>query len=677
MTATQSMTAPPERDQPARGGRTRRLFLGPPGDPRWARPALWALLVLAFALYAWGLSKSGYANSYYSAAVKSGTQSWKAFFFGALDSGSFITVDKPPLALWVMGLFARVLGFGTWSLLLPQVLEGVAAVAVLYATVRRAFGPPAAVIAAAVLTLTPITVAINRDNNPDTLLVLLLVLAAWACQRAVETGRVRPLLLAAFVVGCGFNTKMLQAFLVVPVFGLVYLVAGRAGPLRRVAHLVAAGAVLAVSSAWWMLVVDALPAGSRPFIGGSTDGSVWDLVIGYNGLGRVVGEGTGPGGGRSGGMGGGFGGRSGAGRLFNDVLGGQISWLLPFAVIAFVAVFVLLLRRPRTDLARAALLLWGGWLAVHYAVFSFAQGTFHPYYSTAMAPAIAALTGGGAVVLYGAYRRSAAWSWVLPAGIAVTGAWAFALLERTPSWNPWLRWLIAAATVLAVLGLVLGRLGRRTVPRLIAAGLVFAAVAGLSGPGAYAVSAASATSNATNPLAGPTSGEGVGGPGARPMGRGGPPGAGGPAGMPPGGAGLARDGAGNAPGGGLAGGPGGGVSARMIDYLEKNQGSADWLVAVSSAQEASSMILQTGRSVIAMGGFTGRDPAMTVAKLQRYVAEGRLHYVLVGGRAGVGPDGGGSDVTAWVQKNGTPVQASEYGGSGDAQSWGARLYRLG
>ncbi|NEA25609.1 glycosyltransferase family 39 protein, partial [Actinomadura bangladeshensis] len=431
------------------------MLLGGDGDPRWARPALWAILALAAALYGWGLSDAGYANSYYSAAVRSGTESWKAFFFGALDAGSYITVDKPPMALWVMGLSARILGFGTWSLLLPQVIEGVAAVAILYATVRRAFGHAAAVIAAAVLALTPITVAINRDNNPDTLLVLLMVAAAWACQRAIATGRVRPLLLAAFLVGCGFNTKMLQAFLVVPAFALAYLIAARPPIVRRVLHLLAAGAVLAVSSLWWVLAVDLVPARSRPYIGGSTDGTAWDLVIGYNGLGRVLGQNGGRGGP---GGGGGFGGQAGAGRLFNDILGGQISWLIPFAVLALAAGLVLLRRRPRTDTGRAALILWGGWLAVHYIVFSFAQGTFHPYYSTAMAPAIAALTGAGTVLLLAAHRRSAAWAWVLPAGIAATGAWAFVLLDRTPDWHPWLRWLVAAATALAAAALVIGRL---------------------------------------------------------------------------------------------------------------------------------------------------------------------------------------------------------------------------
>ncbi|HEU5027779.1 MAG TPA: glycosyltransferase family 39 protein [Spirillospora sp.] len=693
---------------PERGGRIRRLLLGAPGDPRWARPALWAVLAVAAALYAWDLGSGGYANSYYSAAVKSGSQSWKAFFFGSLDAGNYITVDKPPMALWAQELLARVIGFGTPALLLPQVLEGVAAVAVLHATVRRAFGHPAALIAAGVLALTPITVAINRDNNPDTLLVLLLVAAAWACQRAVETGRLRPLLLSAFLVGCGFNTKMLQAFLAVPAFALVYLIAARPPIVRRLAHLAAAGAVLAVSSAWWMLIVDAVPASKRPYIGGSTDGTVWDLVIGYNGLGRVFGENNGPGGG-----GASFGGQSGAGRLFNDIVGGQISWLIPFAVIALAACLLLLWKRPRTDLARAALLLWGGWLAVHYVIFSFAEGTFHPYYTTALGPAIAALTGAGAVLLYGAGRRTArgSWGWtlVLSAAIAVTGAWAFTLLDRTPSWHPWLRWTIAATAVLAVAGLLLGRFVRRAGTRAAVAGAALAVVATLAGPGAYAVSAASTASNGTNPQAGPSAGFGGpggmrGGPGGMPGGsRGGFPGGQMPGGQMPGAFPGAAPGGQNTggqntagqgsepgggpmpwtrgdrtqrPGGGFGGGPGGEASAQMISYLEKNQGNATWLVAVSSAQSASSIILGTGRPVIAMGGFTGSDPAMTVAKLQRYVKDGKLRYILLGG--GMGPGGGDASVTAWVQKNGTLVKPAEYGGTTSSSgSTGAQLYKLG
>ncbi|WP_433347515.1 ArnT family glycosyltransferase [Microtetraspora malaysiensis] len=645
-----------------------------PEDPRWSRPALWGVLLAAFVLYAWNLSSAGNANAYYSAAVKSGTESWKAFLFGSLDSESFITVDKPPMALWAMGLFARVLGFGTWSLMLPQALAGVAAVAVLHATVRRAAGLPAALIAAGVLALTPITVAINRENAPDTLLVLFLVLAAWACQRAIETGRLRWLLASAVFVGCGFNTKMLQAFVVVPALALAYLVAARPDVPRRIWHLLAAGVALAASSSWWMAVVDLIPSGSRPFIGGSTDGTVWDLVMGYNGLGRIFGEGRGSGGGSYGGGSGGFGGAAGAGRMFNDIIGGQISWLLPFAVLALAAGLVLLWKRPRTDLARAALVLWGSWLAVHYVVFSFAGGVFHPYYTTALAPAIAALAGSGGVLLYGAYRRSVRWSWVLLVGVVATGVWSFVLLNRTPEWNPWLPWVVVAATVVAVPALVASRLPWRRGHEITVASVAFTLVAALAGPGAYASAAAFGGANDSygNALAGPSTEQGQNGQGQN----GQAPGV-----RQPGGQGQTQAGGGGVR---VVGGPAAELSPELIGYLRRTRGDARWLVAVSAAQQASEIILSTGEPVIAMGGFTGQDPAMTVAKLQEYIKNGELRYILLeaSDRGPARPRKGAiSAVAEWVRQNGTLIDAGEYGGSGGdspSSSKGAeqQLYRL-
>ncbi|MCO6008221.1 glycosyltransferase family 39 protein [Actinoallomurus purpureus] len=646
--------------------------------PRWVRPALWAILATAAILYGWRIwSLSG--NSYYSAAVLSGAHSWKAMFFGSLDAGNYITVDKPPLALWIPALVARVIGVNGWSLVGPQVVMGVAAVAVLYATVRRSLGYRAALIAALVMTLTPITVAINRDNNPDTLLVLLLVLGAWALQRALESGRLRWLLACAAFVGLGFNTKMMQAYLVLPGFALVYLLCAKGSTVRRIGHLAAAGVALAVSSAWWMLIVDQWPANDRPYIGGSTDNTVWDLVIGYNGLGRIFGQS----GGGGGGQGANFGGTSGAGRLFNQIMAGQISWLIPFAVIALVVAVALRGRAPRTDAARAGLLLWGGWLAVHYAVFSFAQGTFHPYYTTAMAPALAALVGAGTVAMYQAPRR---WSWALPLAFAVTGGWAFAVLRRTPSWHPWVAWLVAAATVAGVAGLLIARLAPRTRTRLALGAAAVGLAGSLAGPAAYATTTAfGGTGNGTNPTAGPATSGGMGG-GPRMGGGSMPTGMKPPTGnAPQGGApssGSAPGGApsGGAPSGGSAsrgsasrGGPGGDVSASLVSYLEKNQGGATWLVAVSSAQSASSIILQTGKPVIAMGGFTGSDPAMTVAKLKQYVTEGKLRYVLLGGD---NRGGGNTAVTSWIKQNFTVVKATAYGGSTSSSTGsGMALYR--
>ncbi|MFG3258751.1 glycosyltransferase family 39 protein [Streptomyces sp. NPDC048172] len=668
-----------------------------PDEPRWARPALWAILALAAVLYLWDLSSLGHANSFYSAAVYSGTRSWKAFFYGALDSGSFITVDKPPFALWVMGLSCRVLGFGTWQMMLPMAAAGVASVALLHRMVRVCSGHAAATVAALVLALTPMTVAITRDNNPDPVLVLLMLLGAHGTLRAIRTGRALPLVGAAVAIGFAFNTKMLQAYIVLPALFLAYAVAAPGGPGRRARRLALAAVALVVSSGWWMVLVDRIPAGSRPFIGGSEDNTVWDLVIGYNGLGRVFGEnggagggpgggGGGPGGGGGGpGGGGGFGGAAGFGRLFNDINGGQISWLIPFAALALVAGLVLRGRRPRTDLPRAALLLWGGWFVLHHLVFSLSEGTFHPYYVTAMAPGIAALCGAGGVALHRAFRHDARWAWALPVAVAGTAAWAVVLLGRTDGWNSWLRPAIAVVATLAVAALLVARFGtlRRAVDRrrLMTVAALASVTALLAGPSAYAVSTAVSSPdgamNGTNPTAGPTAGptpgNAMGMPGGgRPGGKGGPGGQG-PSGgqMPSGrpGAPGGQAGKGGRPpsgdgamGGGRTGGAmGGGLDSKALAYLKAHRDGATWLVAVADDQSASSAILASREPVASMGGWTGSDDAMPLARLKKLVEEGKLHYVQVGGGRARSDD----VVDAWVKKHGTKVKAVD-----------ASLYRL-
>ncbi len=731
-------------------GWLRRLVLGRPSDPVWARPALWALLVLAAVLYSWNLSRNGDANSFYAAAVLSGTESWKAFFYGSLDSASFITVDKPPFAFWVMGISARIFGFNSWSLLLPQAAEGVAAVAVVYAAVRRSVGGltgergahAAGLIAALALTLTPVVVAIDRDDNPDTMLTLLLAVGAWGLLESLRSDRhpLRWLMLSAIAFGLAFNTKMLEGFIPLPALAAVYLVAAKGTWRVRIGRLVAAGVVLAAIALSWMTIVDLIPKADRPYVGSSANDTVWNLAVGYNGFGRITGS-AGFGGRGGGGGFGGFGGQSGVGRLFAATLGGQISWLIPFAVVALIGTLVLSGRRRRTDLARASVLVWGGWLLLEFLVLSFQQGIQHSYYTSAAAPPIAALTGIGAVTLYQAYRRSGWWSFVLPLAVAVTGAWAFVLLRRTPGWNPWLSWTVLAATAVTVLILVLGRvrrfglvLGRRLLIPAGAAGLI----AVLAGPAAYAATPLSATINGTNPVAGPTAGGGFGGPGGAFGGRGGFPGFGGGtrpdypggergsgfgrpgSGPGTGGEGAAgqggadrdegfgdggfgdggfgdgghRDGipgeggfrlgggAGGPGGAGGAGGLGGEVSTQLISYLKAHRDGAAWLVAVQGSQEASGIILQTGGiPVMAMGGFTGTDAAPTVAQLEQYVKQGKLRYVLTGGRGGIGGGGfgGGGNGTvgaavSWVEQNCSAVPASAYGGS----ATGAQaLYRCG
>ncbi|HTW06101.1 MAG TPA: glycosyltransferase family 39 protein, partial [Acidimicrobiales bacterium] len=311
----------------SRPGPSRRL------PARW-HPKETQLLVglLAFTAlaYSWGLSASGYANSFYAAAVEAGARSWKAFFFGSLDSSNFITVDKPPASLWLMDLSARIFGFSSWSMLVPEALMGVATVALVYAAVRRWAGPVAGLLAGLATALTPVAALMFRFNNPDAMLVMLLAAAAYAVTRAVEGARARWLVLAGALVGLAFLAKMAEAFVVVPAFGLVYLVAAPTALARRVSHLVAAGAAMVASAGWWVLAVSLWPASDRPMIDGSPTNSIWNLIVGYNGLSRVEGSGAGAGGGN-------FSGAAGIFRLFNSLMGGQASWLLPGA-LALLAV---------------------------------------------------------------------------------------------------------------------------------------------------------------------------------------------------------------------------------------------------------------------------------------------------------------------------------------------------
>ncbi|MET9575589.1 glycosyltransferase family 39 protein [Streptomyces massasporeus] len=708
----------------------------PPQDtataPRWSLPALLAILALAAVLYSWNLSGAG-LNSFYSAAVLSGTESWKAWFFGSLDAGNFLTVDKPPLALMVMGLSCRVFGYGTWQMMAPMVVAALGTVWILHSCVKRVFGHAAAAVAALVLALTPITVAINRDNNPDTLLVFLMVAGAALALRATRVGRLLPLLGSAACFGLAFNTKMLQGYIALPAVFLVYLYAAKPALVKRLVNLLLAAAVLAVSSFWWAAAVSLVPASERPYIGGSTDGTAWNLIMGYNGLGRILGgEGNGGGGG-----GGGFSGTAGLGRMFNDVLGGQISWLIPFAGIALVGGLVLCGRAARTDLTRASLALWGGWTVLHYLTFALAEGTMHPYYTTALAPGIAALCGGGGVLLLRAFRADRRWVWVLPLALGVTAVWAAVLLRRASGWNTWLWPAVLVVMALAVVGLFVFRTGVSGLRlRLLAVSVAAAVVAAVAGPAAYAwsvpSSGASGGMGGTNPTAGPTTGSGFGGPGGGGgKGRGIPGGgSGGPGesgrqggnaqagggfpggGMPSGGqsgrSGQAPEGTqggGQAPGGtrgerasgGVQGGPGGGgggmggggVSSELIAYLKKHQDGAKWLLAVSSSQGAAQLIVSSGEPVISMWGWSGSDKAMTLAKLKELVEKGELHYVQLGGGMGGGPGGGSSvssEVTAWVQKHGTAVKESDYGngtstasGNGSessSQSGRSSVYRL-
>ncbi|HLX35754.1 MAG TPA: glycosyltransferase family 39 protein [Candidatus Limnocylindrales bacterium] len=617
--------------------------------PSVDRLSMAGLAALSGVLYVFNLTVSGYANTYYSMAAQAASRSLSAMFFGALDSSGFITLDKPPLATALMGLSVRLFGLSSWSILLPEALAGVATVLVLYLAVKRSFGQPAAVLAGVLMALMPVSVLIFRYDNPDAILALLLVSAAWALGRGLERGAIRWALLAAFLIGLGFLTKYLQAWLVLPAFGLTWLVAAPGTIWRRIGGLAAAGVTVVVSSFWWVAIVELIPAADRPYIGGSTNNSVLELIFGYDGLGRIFGNtpggsglssgldgltnlGGGPGaGGPGGGPGGpgpgngfGFGGEPGLLRLFNNLFAGQIAWLLPAAVLS-IAVAVLIHRRShRTDARLAGYLLWGTWLGVNGLVFSFMSGIIHSYYTVALAPAIAALVGAAAVDLWERRRTSTLAGLSLGAGILATGVTAWAILDRTPGFVPGLGIGIVAISVAAAILVAIppDSIG----PTFARAAIAFALIATLAAPVAYAAETMRTAYADGDPQAGPAA------------------------------AGQVR-------------GPGASVLAREDDlsrYLVDHRGDARWIVAVTSASDAAGIQLATGEPVMAMGGFTGSDAAPTLDQLKALIRSGELRYVLVGnGPNGIGPGASldGANRLAWVRTTCQPVALSASQGS--------------
>ncbi|MFF2193701.1 glycosyltransferase family 39 protein [Streptomyces sp. NPDC058157] len=699
----------PTGPDPAAGAAARRTAAG---RPRWERPAYAGLLLATAVLLLWNLGASGYANSFYSAAVQAGSESWKAFFFGSSDAGNSITVDKPPAALWPMMLSVRAFGLGSWQILVPQALMGVGTTAVLYAAVRRQFGPAAALLSSAAFALTPVAALMFRFNNPDALLTLLLTVTVYCVLRALDGARTGWLVAAGAAIGVGFLTKTLQAFVILPPLALLYAVCAPTRLRRRLGQLLLAGAAMVVTGGWWVAVVELWPASSRPYIGGSQHNSFLELTFGYNGLGRLNGNETGSvGGGRTGGAaaapgsyglfeggpglrGGGWG-ETGVDRLFSGTVGGQISWLLPAALVLLVAGLVVTWRAGRAadclqSMARAAFLAWGGCLLITAVVFSWMQGIFHEYYTVALAPFVAALVGMGVAVLW-EERGGRVAALTLSGTLGLTAVWSFVLLGRSSGYLPWLRWTVLAAGLLAAAVLPFAaRLGRGVLLSAAALGLG----AALAGPFAYCLTTVSAGHTGSIVTAGPAVAGGRGGPmgfgpggerfrGGLPGLPGGGPGGAGPQGAPQGGQGGQAGQGGMPPGfpqggmpgpgrpggaggtgatgrsgngrGGQAGGPGmrggaGGlldgarVSAAAKAALRADADRYTWAAAAIGSQNAASYQLASGRPVMPLGGFNGSDPSPTLEQFKAYVKAGEIHWFIAQG----GLEGGGESRTGGV-----------------------------
>ncbi|HEY8985908.1 MAG TPA: glycosyltransferase family 39 protein [Streptomyces sp.] len=686
MTTLQGERAGTPAQSLTNSARAQRLWRGRPEDPAWVRPTFYGLLLATFLLYLYNLSSSGYANSFYSAAVQAGSQSWKAFFFGSLDAANAITVDKPPASLWPMALSVRIFGLSSWAILFPEVLMGVGTVAVVYAAVRRRFSPGAGLLAGAVMALTPVAALMFRFNNPDAMLALLMAVACYLVVRGLEDGRTKWLLWAGAAIGLAFLAKTLQAFLILPALAAVYGVCAPVPLKKRLGQLAAATGVLVLSGGWWVAIVELWPASSRPYIGGSQNNSFLELTFGYNGLGRLNGEETGSVGGGGRGGGGGAWGERGWDRMFNSEVGGQISWLLPAALILLVAGLVATRKLKRTSVTRSSFLVWGGSLLMTAVVFSFMAGIFHQYYTVALAPYIAAVVGMGAGLLW--EKRSEVWAAITLAGAVVSAAvWGYVLLNRTPDYLPWLKWVVLVGGLVGALGLIFaGRINRQLA--LTAASVSLAAA--LAGPTAYTVSTLQEGHAGSIVTAGPAGASVMGGRGG--FGGGGM--RGGTGGWMPGqgqgqrgqGQQGGNGGFGGFPGGattgesrmgGMGGGAGGllngaSVSSEAKKLLEADSSKYTWAAAAIGAQNAASYQLATGEPVMAIGGFNGTDPSPTLAQFKRYVEEGKVHYFIsrgTGGFGGAGEAGGLGETGGFGGFGGGMMGGSSTGTSSQITSW--------
>jgi 4-amino-4-deoxy-L-arabinose transferase-like glycosyltransferase len=563
------------------------------------RPELAALLVLAAVLNLWALDQNGWANDYYAAAVRSMASSWHNFLYGSFDASEMMTVNKPPLSLWVQALSVKAFGFGSLAILVPQALMGMGSVALVYDLTRRRFGRVAGGVAGLVLAFTPMTVAISRHNNPDALLVLCSVAALWFLVRALEDGRTKWLVWAGVMVGLGFETKMAVALMVVPGIAAAWMWVAPRGRVKALKQLLAGGAAMVVVGGAWPVLVALTPASDRPWISGTSDNSIWSLIFGYNGLGRLDGQAGGP---QAFGGGGPFGGASGPLRLLNEALGGQAGWLLGVAIVSGVAV-VASSRLKRADARSGWLIAVGGAFVTTAVGFSFAQGIFHPYYVSLLAPFTAALVGAGASVL----PRSALAPVAVAAGVLVE----LAVLHEN-SGLTWLPPVLVVTAGLAVVALTFGA------ARFRSAVLAGALAALLLAPAAWSFQTLGHATSGTFPAGGSaTASGGFGGPG----GGAGARFAGGP---PPGGMGMS--------------GPGGNTQSltHAIAYANQHGGGT---VAVSSQQGASGMIIESGANLAALGGFSGRESEVSVSWLAQAVKDGKVRWVIAESSAGPGQDG--------------------------------------
>jgi 4-amino-4-deoxy-L-arabinose transferase-like glycosyltransferase len=597
----------------------------------WDRIGFAVLLVATAVMYLWNITVNGMGNQFYAGAAQAGSKNWEALLFGSLDTQNFMTVDKPPVSQWVMGLSGQIFGFSSASMMIPQALMAVATVALLYAAVRRISGPNAALLAGAALAVTPVAAMMFRYNNPDAVMVLLMMAAVYCAVRALEHASAKWMALAGVALGFAFLAKMLEGIMVMPAIGLVYLVAAPTSIRKRLLHLLGSLAAFLVSSGWFVLLTLVWPASSRPYIAGSTDNNFMNLVLGYNGFARVLGKKNGSlepnpmigesasahfdvASGKHGFHG--FGNQpQGLTRLFTGEFGYEIGWLLPAALLALVLVLISRGRAPRTDLVRAGAIVFGGWMLVDGLVLSYMKSMVHPYYSLSFAPAVAGMLAIGVHEMWG--KRD---TWFGRGGLAAlilgSGVWSFWTLGRNAEWFPALRWAILAVTVVATIALLVS-LSSQARQRFAVAALVVGLIGGLFGASAYAFATIGQPHSGGMPLVGPPSNDQHGG-------------------------GWGQD-----------------DDNAALDAMLRGT-HTDWSAAINRSSAAAGLELSSNTAVMAIGGFGGSDPVPTLGEFQQDVANNRVTYYIVADDDGSGPGGFGrnahADITKWVAAHFTPVK---------------------
>jgi 4-amino-4-deoxy-L-arabinose transferase-like glycosyltransferase len=650
--------------------------------PRWVLPALVAIAACAVVLDCWGMGGGEY-NAFYGAAARSMSESWKAFFFGSFTPANTITIDKIPGYLWPQALSARLFGFHSWALDLPQILESLITLAVTYRLVRCWADQAQAVIAAGLLALTPAVVALGHTNNEEACYVMCLTLAASAGLRAAATGRLRSLALAGLWVGAAFQCKMLEAWAAFPAIAVTYLLAAPPKALKRAVHVLIGGLITVAVSLSWVVIVALVPTGDRPYIDGTTNNNPFSMVFGYNGLIRFSSLSISPSSvGAIGAQGAAAApaGRSSSGGLatmFQSAQATQVGWLYPLAVVSIVIVLWQRRNAARTDPVRAGVVMWAVWIVVFAAAYS--AGTIHSYYVVTLAPALAAVSGVGAVELWRGWREGTHAAWAAPVTIALTAVWASVIASSSTGYRDWLVPLLIAVAVGAIAAIVLGR-SRVATPRR-----VFAAVCALcvlvAGMGAATWDSSVLTAGDTQSLAmgtvGP-SGSGLSGGGGQRQGFGGGGGF----------SGGSRSGSGR-PSGGFGGGGGfsGGAALRgtsdaaggggngmwvtdasptasqisLLNYVRAHDSGAAFTLTVTSWMQAAPFILRFGVPVLTLGGFSGQAPTPALAQFEQYVADGQVKFVYMSPT-------GTNQIEAWVTKNCAVVPVQNYAGASSSSS---------